>query len=604
MKALMTSCTRVFLVSWRQSRTKALVAVVLMLSGAAAMPLTALALGRFTEAVIAGDGRAAVLAGVAVAVGLAAGLNLAHFAHIAYFELSELSLLELDQRLIASATDSRGLRAHERADHADKLDLVLRDLSRFNTAVHALLGIAGMVLAMGITAVLLAGLNPLLLVLLPLAVVPLLTSHRAERVLDRAKVRAAEPTRLATSLFKLTTDAGTASELRVFRMEQELLRRHRLLWGEAARGLAGAHAGAGLLRAAGQVVFAAAYAGGVLLVVRDAVQGRSTVGDVVLSITLAAQVNQQVASTVSSVADLQRLAATFGRLDELTAVEAAPAEPEDQRPPERLRHGIDLVDVTFAYTEDANPVLRDVTVHLPAGSTVAIVGENGAGKTTLVKLLCGFYRPSAGQLLVDGVDLDRIPASAWRARLAAGFQDAVRWELTAREAVGVGDLAALASTRADEAVLRALDRARADNLLARLDDGLDTQLGKSYGDGVELSGGQWQKLALGRAFMREQPLLLVLDEPTSAMDAEAEHALFERYIEQARRSAARSGAITLLVSHRFSTVRSADLILVVAGGRLVEAGGHDDLMRSDGLYAELRRLQARAYADSADGDRN
>jgi ATP-binding cassette, subfamily B, bacterial len=163
----------------------------------------------------------------------------------------------------------------------------------------------------------------------------------------------------------------------------------------------------------------------------------------------------------------------------------------------------------------------------------------------------------------------------------------------ARRTVGVGDLPEIESVPAVEA---ALDRARASDIVGRLRDGLETQLGKSYTDGVELSGGQWQKLALGRAMMRELPLLLVLDEPTSALDAEAEHQLFERYAEGARRVGEATGGITVLVSHRFSTVRMADQIVVVADGRVVESGPHAQLIRNDGLYAELYRLQASAYA--------
>jgi ATP-binding cassette subfamily B protein len=223
---------------------------------------------------------------------------------------------------------------------------------------------------------------------------------------------------------------------------------------------------------------------------------------------------------------------------------------------------------------------------------VALVGENGAGKTTLVKLLCRFYEPSGGRIRVDGVDLQRIRLDEWRRRIATGFQDFVRFEFVARQAVGVGDLPLIDDEPAVEA---ALDRARASDVIGRLPDGLATQLGKSYADGVELSGGQWQKLALGRAMMRELPLLLILDEPTSGLDAEAEHALFERYAEGARRVGEATGGITFLVSHRFSTVRMADLILVVADGRIVEAGNHAALMRVGGLYAELYALQASAY---------
>ena len=186
-----------------------------------------------------------------------------------------------------------------------------------------------------------------------------------------------------------------------------------------------------------------------------------------------------------------------------------------------------------------------------------------------------------------------MPVDEWRSRISAGFQDFARFEFTAQQTVGIGDLPQIDDP---VAVAGALDRARADDVMRRLGDGLETVLGKSNVGGTDLSGGQWQKLALGRAMMREAPLLLLLDEPTSALDAQAEHNLFEQYALGARRVAQRTGAITVLVSHRFSTVRMADTILVVGDGRIVEAGSHDDLVALGGLYADLYALQAKQYA--------
>jgi ATP-binding cassette subfamily B protein len=193
---------------------------------------------------------------------------------------------------------------------------------------------------------------------------------------------------------------------------------------------------------------------------------------------------------------------------------------------------------------------------------------------------------------VDGVDLRALPVDEWRSRMSAGFQDFARLELLARETVGVGSLPAI-----DDAgvVGAALDRAAAADVVQAMAQGLETQVGRSFEGGTELSGGQWQKLALGRAMMRERPLLLVLDEPTAALDADTEHALFERYAGAARAVAAESGGITVLVSHRFSTVRMADMIVVVGGGTVTEVGTHAELMAAAGVYAELYELQARAY---------
>ncbi len=261
--------------------------------------------------------------------------------------------------------------------------------------------------------------------------------------------------------------------------------------------------------------------------------------------------------------------------------------------PDVLRRGIRLEHVSFAYPGTSRVVLDDLSVTLPAGSVVAVVGENGAGKTTLVKLLAKMYEPSSGMIFLDETPLARIPAAEWRSRLAGAFQDFFRFEFQARHTVGLGDVPRLDD---ELAVVGAVDRAGASDVVARLASGLDTQLGPTWPGGVELSFGQWQKLSLARGFMRAQPLLMVLDEPTAALDAETEHALFERYAAAARGpSDTNGGQITILVSHRFSTVRMADLIVVLDGSRLVEVGTHDELMAKKGQYSELYSIQAAAY---------
>jgi ATP-binding cassette subfamily B protein len=304
--------------------------------------------------------------------------------------------------------------------------------------------------------------------------------------------------------------------------------------------------------------------------------------------------------------------------------------------PARITRSIRFEHVSFAYPGTNRLVLDDVNLELPAGAVVALVGENGAGKTTLVKLLAKLYEPSGGRILIDGTELSRVRADEWRARLAGAFQDFFRFEFRARHTVGVGDVPRLDD---EPAVVTAIGRAGADDVVVRLTAGLDTQLGPTWPQGVEVSFGQWQKLALARGFMRDRPLLLVLDEPTAALDAETEHALFERYAAAARRrdspipaqnfgaqppsqrygeprrsspdqrasgggglspapqesGSDDDGRITILVSHRFSTVRMADLIVVLDGARVVEVGSHEDLMAKGGQYSELYGIQAAAY---------
>ena len=258
-------------------------------------------------------------------------------------------------------------------------------------------------------------------------------------------------------------------------------------------------------------------------------------------------------------------------LEDFTAEQNADS---DLRVPDRLAQGVAFEDVSFVYPGTTRPVLEHVDLVLPAGGVVAIVGENGAGKSTLVKLLARMYTPTSGRITADGVDINRTDVSQWRERLAGAFQDFARLEFVAATTVGLGD-----QPRRDDrgAVGSAVDRAGAATLVSDLRHGLDTQLGPSWDDGVDVSFGQWQKLALARGYMRAEPLLLMLDEPTAALDAETEHALFERFASGAR-EASDNGRVTVLVSHRFSTVRMADLIVVLDGARVVEIGSHADLM--------------------------
>ncbi|MEV5821965.1 ABC transporter ATP-binding protein [Micromonospora haikouensis] len=617
-RGLLSAAWSLWRTSLRQDRRKAVTALVLVVAGAAAWPLVAIMLRVLFEAANAGRPVAASLAGVAVAVLLIAGLTLGHFAHIAYFELSELDVLHLHQELMDATNGSAGMAHFEQPEFADKVRILEEDVEQLRVGLQAVLTGVGLAVSMTLTTAVLASLHPLLLLLPLVAVPPLLAGRRAERMVDRSREASAESTRRALGLFRLATHAASGKELRVFGLEQEVRRRHGAFWQDATRRLWRTQAVASLVRMLGQLAFAGGYIAAVLLILRDAVAGRRGVGDVILVITIAAQVNQQVAAAVGVLQDLQRLRSVYQRLDEVhelvrageradrdearpaaapaasPALPAVPpaAAPAGSPPPERLRDGIRLVGVELRYPGGEQPVLANLDLHLPAGATVAIVGDNGAGKTTLVKLVCGLLRPTAGRVLVDGVDLADLSLPGWRTRIAAGFQDFVRLELPARRTVGVGDLPRLDD---EPAVRAALERAGAGDLVGQLEAGLDTQLGREYADGAELSGGQWQKLALGRAFMRDDPLLVVLDEPAAALDAEAEHAMFERYRLQAARVAAATGAVSVFVSHRFSTVQLADLIVVLAEGRVAELGGHADLIAADGLYAEMFELQARAY---------
>jgi ATP-binding cassette, subfamily B, bacterial len=500
----------------------------------------------------------------------------------------------LDQRVLELTAGIPGLEAHERPEYLDQLQL-LRDrrgvlAAAGNEAATAL----SLAVQLGATGVLLVSVNPLLLGVPLFALPSLWLGWRGERIHQRALDEAAEGMRRARHLFELATSPAPAKELRVFGLGAELVARHRCAWNDVDQTLDRAALRQLLGTAAGWLVFIVGYLGAVAVVVHLALRGSATVGDVVLTLGLMAQINFQVLQSMGSITALMQTVKVGGRYRWLEDYCRAARRTEgDSTPvPGRITRGIELAKVTFRYPGATAAALDDVSLTVPAAATVAIVGENGAGKSTLVKLLCRFYDPTEGTVSVDGIDLRRIDVEAWRSRLTAAFQDAARLEVLAHEAVGVGYLLLMGDAAAIE---RALRRAAAEDVIAGLPHGLDTPLGANFDGGVELSGGQWQKLALARAMMRSQPLLLVLDEPTAALDAATEHALFERYADAARSVAAETGTITVLVSHRFSTVRMAGLIVVLDGGRVVEVGSHEELMDRRGLYAELFAMQAAAY---------
>jgi ATP-binding cassette subfamily B protein len=325
-------------------------------------------------------------------------------------------------------------------------------------------------------------------------------------------------------------------------------------------------------------------------------RGEASLGTVLLLTALGTQINYQLAILVSNVNWLIRTHAAVLKLswlrDYARHAHAAAVPGSPAVVPDTLTTGIRFRNVSFTYPGTERTVLEPLDLDVPAGSTVAIVGENGAGKTTLVKLLSRFYEPTSGRIELDGIDIADFEVSEWRRRIAAGFQDFARLQLLSRESIGVGDTTRLAD---DDAITAALGRAAAADILEKLPNGLDTQLGREFAGGIDLSLGQWQKVALGRAMMRERILLLLLDEPTASLDAPTEHRLFEHFATAAGDYARASGAITVLVSHRFSTVRMADQILVVRDGTVVERGTHADLLSYNGVYAELYGLQAAAY---------
>jgi ATP-binding cassette subfamily B protein len=383
----------------------------------------------------------------------------------------------------------------------------------------------------------------------------------------------------------LTTDS-TIKEIKLFNLGQPLLARYQELFRSYDREdmrLARKRARASALWG---LVSSASYYAAYTWIVWRTVIGALTLGDMTLYLTICRQAQGTFQGLFFGVGQVYEgglfLEDLFGFLA-LQPLTAAPARPRPA--PRPIAGGIEFRGVGFRYPGREEWALREVSLHIRPGEKLALVGANGAGKTTLVKLLTRLYDPTEGQILLDGVDLREYDLDDLRERIGVIFQDFVHYHATARENIGFGQIQALED---DRRLAVAAQRGGADEVVAALPQGYETMLGRWFERGHELSGGQWQKLALGRAFMRDGEVL-VLDEPTAALDAEHEYEIFQRFRNLT------AGKIALLISHRFSTVRMADRIAVLEGGHLTELGTHQELLDQDGTYARLFNMQAEGY---------
>ena len=481
-----------------------------------------------------------------------------------------------------------GIEQHERPEVLDRLAMLRDQVFTLDHIFLSLFGALGIAMRLIVVIGVLASVHPALILLGIAALPPVVVASGVGRRVSAVWEGEAANRRLARHLFVLHTEAPSAKELRVAGATDAVAAARAKAWDDFQRPVRRMRLRSGFAQTAAWSVFATAFVVAVVLSVRGATDASGALIVVAAGARLTAYIGL-AATEVNTWGFFVQGSQRLLWLEDLVERRRGNAE---QVPPQRLSDGITLENVSFAYPGVDQPlVVEHVNVRLPAGCVVAVVGENGAGKSTLVKLLAKLYEPTEGRILVDDVDLATINATAWRERMAGAFQDFVRFELPAQGSIGLGDLPRVDDA---EAVVGAVTRAGAVDVIERLPDGLLTQLGPSWPGGVDLSGGQWQKVALALGLVRDDPLLVVLDEPTSALDAETEHALFERFAEQAR-IASQAGRVTVLVSHRFSTVRMADLIIVLSGTRVVEVGSHDELIARGATYAELYAIQASAY---------
>ena len=551
--------------------------------------LLALWLKFLVDGVLHDQRRRVIIAGFGLAISVTATWYLSLLSQRVQRRFRDRVAIALESHVAHLQASVPTIEHHERPEYLDRLAMLRDQVFALDHMFMSLFSTLGWLFRLAITAALLASIHPALVLLMLFALPAFWVSTWRPAVERRVEESVIANTRLGRHLFVLGTTAPPAKEVRVTNTGQWLVAERRAAWDRYYVPVARVRWVTAAWHTMAWAMFAGAYVSAIVWVASGLDRG---VGDVVLVLAAGTRLARYVGATAGELGFLRGFwLDSSRRLTWLEDYAAGIDSSATAAAPARLNDGITFDHVSFRYPGTDRLVLDDISLRLPAGAVVAVVGENGAGKSTLVKLLARMYSPTEGRIMLDDADLAGIATDEWRSCLAGAFQDFYRFELHAQQTVGVGDLPRVEDRTATHS---AIDRAGAHDVIDRLAYGIETQLGPSWDEGAEVSFGQWQKLALARGFMREAPLLLILDEPTAALDAETEHALFERFASAAR-SHADTGRVTVLVSHRFSTVRMADLIVVMDGARVVEFGSHDDLMARNGQYAELFRIQAAAY---------
>ena len=500
--------------------------------------------------------------------------------------LGDLFANQTSVRLMEHAA-TLDLEQFEDATFYDKLERARRQTSGRTALLSGVFGQVQELISVGFLAAGLAVYNPWLLLLILVAVTPSFIGDNYFNQRSYSLSRSWTPERRELDYLRFVGASDeTAKEVKIFGLSNFLIDRFKSLSWEyylKNRALAISRAGWGVLLTA---LGTAGYYGAYVWIVMRAVSGQISLGDLTFLAGSFRQVRGSLESILLQFSSLTQEAIYLQDLFDYFAIEPLIHSPSVTRPfPSPIREGFVFENVGFKYTNSERWALRNLSFTLQVGEKLALVGENGAGKTTLVKLLARLYDPAEGRILLDGHDLREYDLMELRRNIGVIFQDYTRFKMSAGVNIAVGDI----DERTNQPRIEtSAQRSLADTVIAKLAGGYDQQLGRSFGKGVELSGGEWQKVALGRAYMRDAQLI-ILDEPTAALDARAEYEVFQRFGKLT------DGKSSVIISHRFSTVRMADRILVLENGTLLEIGSHDELLEKDGRYAELFGLQARGY---------
>jgi ATP-binding cassette, subfamily B, bacterial len=556
-----------------------------------ALYLTKVVVDAITTGIAATD-KAAAFQGALWAMALAAGVGVISaclsFVHTIVRELQQIAFQDHMQGIILGRSIELDLEYYENSKYYDSLHRAQQEgLSRPVSIVHNLIQICQNSISLLAVATLLIAFHWSVGVILLVAAVPgvVVRLRFSEKLYAWHRERSFTE-RLAAYFQFLLTSAVSAKEIRIFKLGSFFINRHRELRNrlryERVKMSASLAAKELLTKGGGAVVMLGVFA----VLSWRAVQGQLSLGDLVLYYQGIQAGIGFLGMTLSGMTNLYQDSLFLSNLSEFLSLEKKVPEPKVPKPlPLPLHQGIVFDRVSFSYPGDGRTVLRDVSLTIRPGQTIAVVGKNGAGKTTLIKLLCRLYDPTAGTISIDGVDLRELRTEDLRKEICPIFQDYLQFHLSAAENIWLGNVDL---PNDSPRIIEAARVAGADEFIRRLPSSYQTTLGRMFPDGSELSGGQWQRLALARALFRDGQIV-VLDEPTSSQDPQAEYEFFRHFRNLVETR------VAMIISHRFSTVRMADRIYVLDEGTIVEAGSHDELLALRGLYASLFRLQAQAW---------